>query len=351
MKFVPRNFAIRFVAGSFVCLSFCFAASAAEPNPLFSVGGKSFTGDDLSPSEQARLYELEVNRFKTIESFARQRFVDEKSKPHEKLNTSDNPYAAEEKWLNKSYDPSSAEIEKSLEKFKDEKSLQSLSAEEKRKVMKKYLSQQSRVRLLTEATDTAIEKGEIRLVSAAPVAPVFKISKSTQAVIGDSSAPVRVVEFTDFQCPYCKKLSSVSQEVIQKLGKNLSWEVRHFPLSFHKQSRQAAAAVYCASVQGKLSEAKKWAFDAQERFSQDGIFDEMGKSLGLPLPSFQACRNSPETQKLIEADVKEGERLGVSGTPSIFVNGRKFEGDVHSFEAWETLISSLVKESHRVKTL
>jgi protein-disulfide isomerase len=351
MKIEGRALSVLGFAGSLLGVLVALSASGAEANPLFSIGGKDFSREDLSPAEQGRLHELDVSRFKTLESYARQRFVDEKSKPYEKLNTSENPFAAEEKWLNKSYDPSSSEIAKALEKFKEEKSLQNLSAEEKNKVMRRYLSQQSRIRLLTEATDKAIEKGDIKLAAQAPSAPVFSIAKGTQAVIGDVGAPVRVVEFTDFQCPYCKKFATVSQDVIRKLGPNLSWEVRHFPLSFHKQARQAAAAVYCASLQGKLVEGKKWAFDAQERLSQEGIFDEMSKALGIPASIFQTCRDSAETQKVIDADMKEGERLGVSGTPSVFVNGRKFEGDVHSFEAWETLIHSLVKEARQAKTL
>ncbi len=339
-------------ANAFFCASICFTSVfAADPSALFTIDGKTFSQKDLTPSEQGRLHEIDVNRFKTIESLARQRFVEEKTRAYEKIKSAEKPFAAEEKWLNQSFDPNQPEIDKALENFKDEKQLQALPAEEKNKVMRRYLSQQKRVKVLTEATDKAIEKGEIRISMKAPEAPLVVINKSLQVSLGDSKAPVRVVEFTDFQCPYCKKLASVTQDVLRKHGKNVSWEVRHFPLGFHKQARAASAAVYCASVQGKLAEAKKWVFDSQEKLPQENIFADMSKALALNSDSFEKCRKADTTEKLIQADVQEGERVGVSGTPTVFVNGRKFQGDIQSVEAWDSLINSLVKNPQNPTTL
>lgn len=326
-------------------------AFSSENQQLFVIGGKSFARTDLSPVEQNRLHELELNRFKTVESMARQRYVDEKTRDYEKLKTAEKPFAAEEKWLKQSFEPSQAEINKALEKFKDEKQLQSLAAEEKNKVIRRYLEQQKRVKALTDATDLAMTTGEIKLHVTAPIAPVVNISKSQQAVLGDVKAPIRIVEFTDFQCPFCKKMAGVSPEILKKYGKDVSWEVRHFPLNFHKQAKAAAGAVYCASLQGKLMDAKKWVFDAQEKLEQENIYSEMSTALKLKKSSFDECRKSESTEKIIQADLKEGERIGVSGTPTVFVNGKKFEGDVQSLEAWDKLLTSLLKTSGKSPTL
>jgi protein-disulfide isomerase len=316
--------------------------AAVDAASLFTIDGKTYRLGDLTPAEQTRLHELELNRYRAIESLARQRFVDAKTKAFESLKSSEKPFAAEEKWLSQSFEPSAKEINEALETFKDEKQLQALPLEERGKVIRRYLGQQKRIKALTEATDKALQKGE---------APVVTFSKSTQVALGDAGAPVRVVEFTDFQCPYCKKLAAVTQEVLSKHGKKIHWEVRHFPLGFHKQARAASAAVYCAAAQGKLAEAKKWVFDAQDKLAQENIFKDMSKALKLKAEAFDKCRSADATEKAIQADVSEGERVGVSGTPTVFVNGRKFEGDVQSVDAWEKVIQGALKNSQAVKTL
>jgi len=352
---VPRSLSF-FVA--FFSISLAAAATApatpaasVEADSLFTIEGKGYRVGDLSPAEQMRIHELELSRFRAIESLARQRFVDDKTKPFESLKNADKPFAAEEKWLNQSFEPSAKEIDAALENFKNEKQFQALPVEERGKVIRRYLGQQKRIKALTDATDKALQKGEIKLALREPKAPVITFTKSTQASLGDAKAPVRVVEFTDFQCPYCKKFAAVSQEVLSKHGKKIHWEVRHFPLSFHKQARAAATAVYCAAAQGKLADAKKWIFDAQDKLTQENIYKDLSKSLKIKSDVFDKCLSSEATEKAIQADISEGERVGVQGTPTVFVNGRKFEGDVQSLESWDKLIQELVKDSQSSKTL
>jgi protein-disulfide isomerase len=310
-----------------------------QKSQIFQIDGKSYLLNELSPSDQNRLYELDLNRFRSVEGLARQRYVELKTAPHTKLNSQANPYAAEEKWLNQKFAPTTAEVEKALEQYKDEKQLQQLPVAERGQAVERFLTSQKRAKALTEATDRAIEKGDIVVSLRRPDAPTFEISKGVQAAIGESKSPVRVVEFTDFQCPYCKKFSAITGQVLKKYGSKISWEVRHFPLSFHKEARAAAAAVFCASRQGKLSEAKAWVFDAQSRLAEEKIYSDMGKSLKLNAKEFDVCRSDESTARVIEADIREGERLGVSGTPTVFVNGRRFQGDPHSMDAWDALLA------------
>ncbi|NBX17734.1 MAG: hypothetical protein EBR09_10245 [Proteobacteria bacterium] len=308
--------------------------------PLFAIEGRNFSSSDLTVSEQNRLHELKTNYYKAVEGIARQRFVELKTLPHKSLNSKEKPFAAEEKWLAQSYEPVSSEIDKALESFKDEKQLQQLPVAERGKVISRYLVSQKRAKVLTDVTDKAIGSGVIRLALARPQAPVAEISKSTQPVLGNAAGAVRVVEFTDFQCPYCKKFADTGAQVLKKYGSKVVWEVRHFPLSFHKQARAAAASVYCAALQGKLAEAKKWVFDAQDKLAEEKVFIQMAESLALEKSKFEKCRTDESTVKVIEADLKEGERIGVAGTPSVFVNGQKFEGDPSSLEAWDEALKS-----------
>lgn len=340
VNLLQRVFALSLPFVSVFFTAHANASDKPQANPLFQIDGRQFSLKDIPPAEQNRLYEIELSRYRAIEGLARQRFVELKSSPFTSHISKDNPFAAEEKWLKTSFEPASGEIDKALETFKDERQLQQLPAAERGKVIARYLASQKRMKLLTDVTDKAIAKGEIRIAINKPEAPLVEIARSAQAVIGDPKNSIRVVEFTDFQCPYCKKMSSVSQSVLKKYGTQVVWEVRHYPLSFHKQARDAAAAVYCASVQGKLSEAKNWVFEAQEKLAEEKIFSQMAKTLGLNVTQFDKCRADDATAKLIDADMREGERVGVSGTPTVFVNGRKFQGDPQSLEAWDEMIKA-----------
>lgn len=333
---------------SIVCVSLPLPLSASPlvedtQASLFQVGKNEFKAADLSPSELNRLYEMEIGKYRFIESLAKQRYVAEQVKSHSHLNSEEHPFAAEEKWLKKKFEPKKSDLDQAFEQLKNEKQLESLSNSEKKKVIKNYLTQQNRVKALNQATDEALLRGDLKISMALPVAPLVKFSPSAQVSLGDSGASVRVVEFTDFQCPYCKKFSSVSKQVLEKYGKQVHWEVRHFPLSFHKQAKPAATAVYCASEQGQLAKAKEWIFEAQDRLAEENVFSDLQKSLQLDKGSFENCLKSDKAKEVILADMREAERVGVSGTPTVFVNGRKFEGDVQSMQAWEQLIKSSLK--------
>lgn len=310
---------------------------------LFQVGRSEFKSADLSPSELNRLYEMDIGKYRYIESIAKQRYVSQQTKAFIHLNTEDRPFAAEEKWLNKKFEPKNTEVEKAYEQYKDEKQLESLSKTEKKKVIKNYLTQQNRMKFLNDATDAALLSGELKVSMSLPIAPQVQFNPSAQVALGEGNAAVRVVEFTDFQCPYCKKFSAVSKQLLKKYGKQIHWEVRHYPLSFHKQARPAALAVYCASEQGKLADAKAWIFEAQDRLADESVFLDMQNALQIDKEMFEKCLQSDKAKDVILSDLKEAERVGVSGTPTVFVNGRKFEGDVQSVEAWEKLLKSSLK--------
>lgn len=329
---------------SFSCFAVPFAgqASALPENSkdvLFQVGQETFQTSDLTPSELNRLYEMDLARYRFVESLARQRFVTEKTKKYLHLNTEESPFAAEEKWLKKRFEPKKAEVAAAFEKLKDDKQLEKLTEAEKKKVIRNYLLQQNRVKELTVATDVAVKQGELKIGLTEPESPTVQFNPSAQLPLGNPEASIHVVEFTDFQCPYCKKFSSVAQEVLRKYGQKLKWDIRHYPLSFHAQARPAAKAVFCASEQGRLAQAKEWVFNAQDKLAEENIFSDMQKQLGLEKGAFDLCVKSDRANALVQKDMDEGNRVGVAGTPTVYVNGRKFDGDIQSLKAWDALMT------------
>ena len=166
----------------------------------------------------------------------------------------------------------------------------------------------------------------------APATVVDIPEREGVAVLGSSDAKVTVVEYSDFQCPFCQRFfNDTYLEIKSKYvdsGK-VKFEYRHFPLSSHQNAEQAAVASECALRQGKFFEYHDVLFENMEA---DGtgleIADLKGyaNSLGLNTSSFNQCLDNNETVEIVKGDLDAGINLGVSGTPTLFINGTRIVG-------------------------
>jgi protein-disulfide isomerase len=142
---------------------------------------------------------------------------------------------------------------------------------------------------------------------------------------GPKDAAVHVVEFSDFECPYCARAAPPIEELKKKYGDRVRFSFRHFPLSFHPNARPAAEAAQCAEAQDKF-----WAFhDAVFARSSElggGGVRAAATDAGLDLAKLDACLASGDAAKQVDADLALANEAGVSGTPSFFLDGRQFEG-------------------------
>jgi protein-disulfide isomerase len=136
-------------------------------------------------------------------------------------------------------------------------------------------------------------------------------------------APMKITVFSDFQCPYCSKVAPILEAVRDRLGWKVALSFKHFPLSFHELAKPAAKATICAQRQGKFWSYHDAIFESQESWVPS-VFTDTAATLGLDMNSFKAClKDDAALTQIIERDMKEGEEAGVTGTPSIYVNGRK----------------------------
>jgi len=148
---------------------------------------------------------------------------------------------------------------------------------------------------------------------------------------GDKDAPVTIVEFSDFQCPFCAKFysdtfSKIEKEYIQTGKVNLVY--RDFPLSFHGNAQKAAEAAECAQEQGKFWDYHDLLFENQPEWSSGGIGElkNYAKEINLNSEEFNECLDSGAMKEEVEEDFQEGSALGVSGTPAFFINGELISG-------------------------
>lgn len=142
---------------------------------------------------------------------------------------------------------------------------------------------------------------------------------------GPSNAPVTLVQFTDYQCPYCLRSEPTVAKVRERYGDQVRVVVRHFPLEFHPKARGAAEAAACAGRQGRFFEYHDALFQNQNALALPDL-EARAKQVGLDLAAFRSCLSAKQTAKEVDADLEEARRAGVTGTPAFFVNGILLSG-------------------------
>ena len=144
---------------------------------------------------------------------------------------------------------------------------------------------------------------------------------------GKKDAPVTIVEFSDFQCPFCSRVPGPLKETVENYKGKVKVVFAHFPLSFHKMAMPASVMAQEAFVQGgseKFWEAHDKLFAAQRELSVEKI-DGIAKEIGLDMKKYEAAKKSGDHEKLIKDTMAMGTKGGVRGTPTLFINGRKFQ--------------------------
>jgi protein-disulfide isomerase len=177
--------------------------------------------------------------------------------------------------------------------------------------------------------------------AAAPRGPdpsrVHAIDMANAAVRGDERAPVTIVEFSDFQCPFCARVGPTLQEVARVYGSSVRIVWKHMPIpSLHERAVPAAIASEAARNQGKFWEYHDKLFATQDRLAPEDL-RRYASELRLDIDRFEKDLRDPETIRRLERDLTEAERLGLSATPAFFVNGRYLRGAV-PFESFAKLI-------------
>ncbi|MBI5193587.1 MAG: thioredoxin domain-containing protein [Nitrospirae bacterium] len=184
--------------------------------------------------------------------------------------------------------------------------------------------------------------------------PEVTVSMDDDTVWGNSDAPVVVLEFSDYQCPFCKRyykntLSELDKDYI-KTGK-IKYVFRDFPLEFHKQAPKAAEAAQCAGEQGKYREMHDKIFDNQSTIQVDDL-KKYALEIGLSADSFNSCLDSGKYTGEVNKDIDDGRKAGVSGTPTFFIGkaplkGKEFTGQrivgARPYSAFKQIIDTLLQ--------
>jgi predicted DsbA family dithiol-disulfide isomerase len=157
--------------------------------------------------------------------------------------------------------------------------------------------------------------------------PSANVNLANSVLKGNPNAQVVLVEFADYQCPYCQKVHPDIAKLQQEFGDKLAVAFKDFPLPMHPYAEKAAEAARCAGAQGKFWEFHDALF-TDKKLEVPQLKDQ-AKSLKLDSAAFDKCLDSGEQAAAVQRDYAEGKKLGITGTPSFFVNGHYFSGAVN----------------------
>jgi protein-disulfide isomerase len=175
---------------------------------------------------------------------------------------------------------------------------------------------------------------------AALAVPVSERDHST----GPSDAPVTLVEYGDFECPYCGKAHPIVKRIIEQMGERLRFVFRNFPLNtIHAHAGVAAQAAEAAAAQGKFWEMHDLLFENQEHLA-DADLNSYALKLGLEIYRFQSDLSGEVFATRVRDDFRGGIRSGVNGTPTFFVNNLRYDG-VLRYEDLLEAVQAAARES------
>ncbi len=189
------------------------------------------------------------------------------------------------------------------------------------------------IEILGEGALLGLLSGKDRNIQLVEVVSTQSFTSHGPAVRGPDNAPVTIAVFDDFQCPYCARLAPVLDELLERYPDTVRLVFKNFPLRNHTEARPAALAALAAGEQGKFWPYHDLVF-ANFKTLKDQSYISFATELGLDMERFDSDRRSEKLQNMINADIEEGNQAGVRGTPSIFINGKRFQNrGLDSFRA------------------
>ncbi len=169
--------------------------------------------------------------------------------------------------------------------------------------------------------------------------PSARVEVANAPRLGSETAPVQIIEFADYECPYCQQVNGDVRRLREQFGQQVSFVFKDFPLPMHPLAVKAAEAARCAGAQGKFWQYHDALFDSKRL--QTSELKRQARELNLDAARFDQCLENGEQTSAVKKDSQEGLRLGLQGTPSFFINGHFMSGSVGYMKLREAVMDEL----------
>lgn len=309
-------------------LMMCLIAVVVAPMGLaadaFVIGKETYSIEEIRKKNAAEFYDIEKKTFELIDRLARDAYLDyffEKLAKAQKKSVVD----AKDAYFNAEVHVSDAQIKRTVGQYKDNPQLKKMGEKERWDTVKMYLKNKERQVVTSRILSEGQRKKELVLSYPKPEKPHFDLPiASDDHVKGNKNAKVTIVEFSDFECPYCARATEQVNKVYAQFKDKVQLVYKHFPLSFHPNAHNASEYSCCAEEQGKFWEMHDKIFENQKKMTEPDL-KGYAKGLGLDLGKIATCIKVGKCKAKIEKDKLLGEKIGVAGTPSFFINGKSAE--------------------------
>ncbi|NDD91301.1 DsbA family protein [bacterium] len=338
MKYLSYTFATSLMTiGIFVVITACGDRQAkAKPNMVTKpapqagvvakIGGQLITEAELIGDDKMDFFELKKReyelRMERINRLIVERLIGEEAK---KANMSLEDY------IDKKIVKGDAKISDSeIKKFAAEKKIPEAQMNDQIKErIKSYMQMEKRRNEVNAYIAKLTKSSPVEIYFERPKVDVKVELADHTPVLGKKGAKVTIVEFSDFQCPFCARGAETVHQIAKKYGSKVSIGFRHFPLPMHKEARPASEASMCVNEQGS---DKFWKFHDKVFQNQqnldDASLEKMAKESGANVAKFKECYTAKKYAKAVQDDMEYGEKVGVRSTPTFFVNGQMVNGAV-----------------------
>jgi len=315
----------------------CLLAVPAAAETVATVADTPITRETLEQHVKPKLIEVDNQRYEVLseglDELISEQLIEKEAKAR---NVTAEQLVATEVTA-KVADPTDADIQKVYDDNKAQ--LQGQTLEQVKPRIVEYLKQQKGAER-QEAFITELKGKYKTTVALKP--PKVDVATAGRPARGPEKATVTVIEFSDYECPFCKRAEETVKKVLAAYGDKIRFVYRHFPLEFHAHARPAAEASACAGAQGKFWEYhdKLW---TQTDLSEERLKALAGE-LGLDQAKFDECFKNKQFKADIDKDIADASSVGVTGTPAFFINGRMISG-AQPFDKFKEIIDEELARS------
>ncbi len=340
--------------------SICIPMASAADQTAFKIFGKKTSLEELKKEDQSAFYDIDKKKYELIERFAQEKFLDsywekmakERGKPVSTVR---------QEFFEKNVKVTDQEVQLTLDRFKDNPQLSKLPKEEQKRQVRAYLREKTSRDLIQNIIQDAIKKGDLDIVYPRPKEPRFKLTvRDTDQVrygpkpdqiepikCAGNKCPITIIEYSEYQCPFCERVQPDVKRVLTNYKGKIRWIVRDFPLNFHSRAKPAAVAATCAGFQKRYWQMYEKLFENQNALT-DADFKKYAKDIGVNMAEWEKCVANPQKAlTIIDRNYQSGVKLGVTGTPAFFINGRRISG-AQPYAAFERIIEDELKTTKKM---
>lgn len=230
--------------------------------------------------------------------------------------------------------PNDAEINLLYVQFQSR--LQGMSLEEAKPLLAGQAVRQKQGERFQVYLEELKSKYNVQITLPYPEVPRQKVSADDDPFLGTDNAPIEIIQFAEFQCPYCGKVGDTIDKILETYPGKVKIVFRDFPLGFHDRAIPAAVAANCAGEQGKYWEMHK-VLMANQTALQESDLSKYAVNLELDITKWNSCRQNPAQDAEVRKDMADATEVGVTGTPAFFINGILLSGAI-PFSEFQQLI-------------